>query len=71
MMICQEGKNNIMAGGPAEDIAQTYFSKIADVVNRCSGSDASYRIEGQEKLWAAGKKTNTDDGGLCLLKIDI
>lgn len=25
------------------------------ISNRCSGSDASYQIDGQEKLWAAGR----------------
>jgi len=60
-----------MAEGSDEKIKRTYYSKIADIVNRCSGSDASYRIDGQEKLWAAGKRTNTDDGSLCLLKVDM
>ena len=41
------------------------------ISNRCSGSDASYRVDGQEKLWAAGKRTNPDGGGLSLLKVDI
>jgi len=39
-----------------ENITHTYYSKIADVTNRYSGSDASYRIDGQEKLWAAGRR---------------
>jgi len=68
MMICQEEKN-IMAEGPAEDIAQTYSSKIADVVNRCSGSDASYRIDGQEKLWAAVKRKIWMTGAWACLKL--
>ncbi len=47
--------------GGAHEIMRFYIFKrvilkdhVRTISNRCSGSDASYRIDGQEKLWATG-----------------